>query len=87
MQQHYHVPAGDVAQVHHHVHVRRPQLDLALPGGERGQGHHQQKGPVQLVLLEQVAEEGDGLDGLAQAHLVCQDTAVPSADRLQNVFE
>lgn len=67
----YRFPAHDIAQVHHHVHVRGPRVKLPLPGGERGQGHYQEEGPVELVLVEEVREEGDCLDGLSQTHLIC----------------
>lgn len=75
--QHYHVPAADVSEVDDDVHLRRPQLDLPLPGRDGGERHHQQEGSVELVLVEQVVEEADCLDGLPQTHLVCQDAAVP----------
>jgi len=73
-----HASAADVSEVDDHVYHGSPQVDLPLPGGQRGQGHHQQEGPEQLVLVEQVAEEANGLDGLAQAHLVGQDATVAS---------
>lgn len=72
-------PAHDVAQVDHHVHVRSPGVKLPLPGGQRGQRHHHQKGSVELMLVEQVGQEGDGLDGLPQPHLIGQDDAVAPA--------
>lgn len=74
----YHVPAVDVSQVHHNIHLRSPELDLPLPGCEGRQRHHQKEGPVKLVLMEQVIEEADCLDGFAQTHLICQDTTVSS---------
>ena len=45
-------------------------LDLALPVEERRQRRDDQEGAGPLVHLDQVAEEGDGLQGLAQSHLV-----------------
>lgn len=77
----YHVPAADVSQVDHHVHLRGPQVDLPLPGRQRGERHDQQEGSVQLVLVEQVVEEADRLDGFAQTHLVSQDAAVASVGK------
>ena len=75
-------------QVNHHIQLGGPQLDLPLPGGEGGEGHHQQEGAVELVLAEQVAQEGDGLDGFPQAHLVSQDAAVsPGGAQNQNNAE
>lgn len=61
----YRFSAHDVAEIDNHVHVWGPGLKLSLPGGERGQRHHQHEGPIQLVLVEQVWQEGDGLDGLS----------------------
>lgn len=77
----HHVPAADVSQVDHHIHQRGPQVDLPLPGRQRGKRHDQQEGSVQLVLVEQVVEEADRLDGFAQTHLVGQDAAVASVEK------
>lgn len=77
----YHVPAADVPQVDHHIHLWGPQVDLPLPGRQRGERHDQQEGSVQLVLVEQVVEEADRLDGFAQTHLVGQDAAVASVEK------
>ena len=60
----YHVPAADVSQVDDKVHQRGPKLDFPLPAGECRERHDQQEGSVQLVIVEQVVEEGDCLDGL-----------------------
>lgn len=35
--------------------------------------HDDEKGPVEALVLHEVSDEGDGLDGFAQAHLVGQD--------------
>lgn len=37
----YGFPAHDVTEVDHHIHVWGPGVELPLPGGERGQRHHQ----------------------------------------------
>lgn len=58
-------------------------MDLPLPGRQRGERHDQQEGAVQLVLMEQVVEEADRLDGFAQTHLVSQDAAVASGKKTQ----
>lgn len=73
-------PAHDITEVDHHVHVRSPGVKLPLPGGECRQRDHQQEGPVQLVLVEQVGQEGDGLDGLPQTHLVSKDYTIAPED-------
>lgn len=74
----YHVSAADVSQVHHKIYLRSPELDLPLPGCEGRQRHHQKERPIKLVLIEQVTEEADSLDGFAQTHLICQDATVSS---------
>ncbi|RNA41345.1 hypothetical protein BpHYR1_050425 [Brachionus plicatilis] len=61
------------AQVRDHVHVGRPLFELALPIDQGGEGHGDQKGPARVVLFEERVDEGDRLDGLAQAHFVGQD--------------
>jgi len=35
--------------------------------------HDDEEGPVDALVLHEVRDEGDGLDGLAQAHLIGQD--------------
>lgn len=78
----YRFPAHHVSQVDHHVHVGGPGVKLSLPGGEGGQGHHYQRGPIQLVLVEHVGQERDGLDGFPQTHLISQDhTIAPEKHR------
>ena len=49
-----------------------PALDLRDPVGQRRERADDHKGPVD-ALGAQVREEADGLHGLSQAHLVCQD--------------
>ena len=81
------LPAHDIADVHHHVHVGRPGLELPLPGGECGQRHHNQERPVELVVVEQVGQEGDSLDGLPQPHLISQDnTVAPAQDAATHIL-
>lgn len=72
----YRFSAHDVTKIDNHVHVWGPGLKLPLPGGERGQRHHQEEWPVQLVLVKQVGQKGDGLNGLSQPHLIGQDNTV-----------
>lgn len=52
----------------HHVELRRKARKLALPIGQRGDGHNDQMGP-RAALVAQGGQESDGLDGLSQAHL------------------
>ena len=55
-------------------------MNFPLPWNQRWQRYHEQEGPVQLVFMEHVAEETDGLDRLAQAHLVSEDATVASGN-------
>ena len=66
----HHVPTVNVPQIHDGVHLRSPGLKLPLPGGHGGERNDEEERPVQLVLMVQVVEEGYGLDGLTEAHLV-----------------
>ena len=59
-----------------HVDLGRPLFELLLPGGHGGEGHADEHGALKGVVVPEVLEEADGLDGLAQAHLVCQNKAV-----------
>ena len=54
-----------VAQVHDHVHLGRPLLELALPALDGRQRYDHQERSVQAVLVEHVRHERDGLDCLA----------------------
>uniref|UniRef100_A0A6B0V698 Secreted protein n=1 Tax=Ixodes ricinus TaxID=34613 RepID=A0A6B0V698_IXORI len=60
------------AVVHQNVQGGAPQLQLPHPVLQSGGGHHDEVRPILLLLLE-VCEERDGLDRLAQTHLVRQD--------------
>ena len=42
-------------------------------GRHSREGHYDEEGPVDTLVLHEVRDERDGLDGLAQAHLVSQD--------------
>jgi len=62
-----------VADIGHHVELGGPEGELPLPVDEGGEGHGDEEGAAAMSLLEERVEEGDGLDGLAEPHLVCQD--------------
>ena len=66
-----HLPADLWAVVHDDVHVR-PRAELPLPVGDGGQRGDDEEGPPNPH-AEDLVEEGDGLDGLPQAHLIRQD--------------
>ena len=55
-----------------HHQLRRERRRLPLPVGEHGGGGHQQHGTLQFLLRLEVLQEGQQLDGLAQAHVVGQ---------------
>lgn len=74
-------PAHDISEINNHVHIRGPRVKLPLPGGECGQRHHQEEGAIQLMLVKQVGQEGDGLDGLSEPHLISKDNTVASKDK------
>ena len=52
---------------------RRPARKLVHPVGESGERHDDEERSVDLLLLHQIGDERNGLDGLAEAHLVGQD--------------
>jgi hypothetical protein len=59
-----------------------PLLDLHLPVEHDRGGHHNEVGAPVGAVHGQVGEEGDGLDGLAEAHLVGEDPVeVPFVER------
>lgn len=62
-----------VAHVRNHVEVGRPDLELALPVDDGGEGDRDDEGSLRVALLVQRVEEDDRLDGFPQAHLVRQD--------------
>lgn len=68
--------AHDVPEVDDYIHVRCPGVKLPLPGGECGQRHHNQEGSIELMLVEEIGQKGDGLDGLPQSHLVSKYNTV-----------
>jgi hypothetical protein len=54
------------------VHVG-PLLHSALPVLQGGKGSNNEEGALDVFEGEQVVEEGDGLNSLAQSHLISQD--------------
>ena len=61
------LPGGGAAGVGDDVHVRRPDRELGLPGRQGGERHHHQHRTFERVDIEEIIEEGDGLDGLAES--------------------
>ena len=62
-----------VAHVGDHVELRGPEGKLSLPVDEGGQRHSDEERSSAVALLVEGVKEGDGLDGLAEAHLVGED--------------
>lgn len=54
----------------------RPRAELPLPVGDGGQGGDDEEGAADPH-AEDLVQEGDGLDGLSQTHLICQDAVFP----------
>ncbi len=50
-----------------------PELEFTLPIDESGEWHGDDERPSAVALLVERVEEGDGLDGFAETHLVGQD--------------
>lgn len=59
-----------------------PGTELALPVGDGGERGDNEERPLNAHTVD-LLQECDGLDGLSQAHLVCQD-AVSSDERGKN---
>ncbi len=57
--------------IHDNVHVC-PRAKLPLPVGDGGQRGDDEEGATDPH-VEDLVQKGDGLDGLSQTHLVCQD--------------
>ncbi|KAI3476086.1 hypothetical protein L1887_62392 [Cichorium endivia] len=56
-----------------HVEAGHPALELAVPVVQRRLGHDDEVEAGRVAEVAEVAEEGDGLERLAEAHLVCED--------------
>lgn len=73
-----HLPADHASMVDNDVEVG-PGTELALPVGDGGERGDDEERPLNTHTVD-LLQECDGLDGLSQAHLVCQD-AVSSDER------
>jgi hypothetical protein len=58
----------------HLDHVGGPLVELEHPVAEGGERHNHKKGAEVLFRLHQIRKQSDRLDGLAQAHLVGENT-------------
>ena len=82
----YPSPAVDISQIDDDIHGGRPLLEFLLPGGYGGQWDDKQKWSIHLVLMEQGAQEADGLNGLPQTHLISENTTIePAEENTDNV--
>lgn len=68
--------AADLAAVVDNDVDLSPGAELPLPVGDGGKGGDDEEGSPQAH-GKHLKEEGDGLDGLPQAHLVSQDAVLP----------
>lgn len=57
-------------QVRNHVHIRGPKLELTLPIDKSRKWRTDEEWSLGVALLEERVEERDGLNGLAETHLV-----------------
>ena len=83
----HHLSTSDVTQVDDDVDIGRPALELHLPGGDGGERHDDEEGPVQRVLVHQVVKEGDRLHRFTQTHLISQNTAVVPKIRIHTQLQ
>lgn len=60
------LPGAGAPGVGDGVEVRGPDGELGLPGGQGGQRHHHQHRALERVGVDEILEEGDGLDSLAE---------------------
>lgn len=67
-----HLPADHASMVDNDVEVC-PGTELALPVGDGGERGDNEERPLNAHTVD-LLQECDGLNGLSQAHLVCQDT-------------
>lgn len=79
-----HLPADHASMVDDDIEVG-PSTELTLPVGNCGERSYNEVWPLDAHAMH-LLEERDGLDGLSQAHLICQD-AVPSVRRGKNKIE
>lgn len=61
------------AKVGEDLESRAPLLELKLPVKQDRGGNHNEVRPPHALLTGHVGEQGYGLDGLSQSHLVSQD--------------
>ncbi|KAG5458152.1 MAG: hypothetical protein BJ554DRAFT_1687 [Olpidium bornovanus] len=66
-------PLAGNAFVHYFRHGRSPLLEFECPVGKGRERHDNKERAVLLLDLHQVCDQRDGLDGLAESHLVGQD--------------
>lgn len=70
-----HLPTGQAAVVDNGVHVG-PGGELPLPVCDGGKGSDDKERALDTGSVY-LREQCDGLDGLTQTHLICQDTVLP----------
>lgn len=78
-----HLSAGQAAMVNNGIHVG-PRGELPLPIGDGGEGSNDQEGALDAGSVH-FRQQCDGLDGLPQTHLICQDTVLPEIQETGSV--
>lgn len=63
-----------------------PSVELSLPVGNCGKWGNDEKGPFYAHTID-LLQERDGLYGLSQAHLVCEDAVTSNKWRKHNKVE
>lgn len=77
-----HLPTGQAAVVDDGVHVG-PGGELPLPVCDGGEGSDHEERALDTSSVD-LGEQCDGLDGLPQTHLICQDTVLPGKKKKKN---
>ena len=76
--------------VSNQLNFRSPLLKFTHPIVDRGQRDHDQEGALVVLVFNQVSEQRDALDGLAEAHLIREDAVEAfvnaSGGRIANEF-
>src|SRR5699024_7916362 len=56
-----------------YLDIGRPLLELSLPVVQSRFGYSNKMRPRDVAYVAQISKEGDGLQGLTQTHLICQN--------------
>ena len=76
-----HLSTGQAAMIDYGIHVG-PGGELPLPVGDGGEGSNNQERALDACSIH-LGQQCDGLDGLPQTHLICQNTVLPERRQIQ----